>query len=100
MINYLPIGFKLKLNRGTYIIEKVIGHGGTCVAYSAFCDGQYCIVKEFLPEKYRIKRDNNGFPIFEDSEIEEYRNELERFLQSADIQKAIRNMVIPLTHHR
>ena len=92
MSKYLPIGFELKLNNGTYTIKEVLGHGGSCVAYLASSNGQECIVKEFLSNKYNTTRSSDGFLVVDKSERTEYQHDLERFMKSSEIQKQIRNV--------
>lgn len=97
MTEYLPIGYRLKLNSrpGEYIVTKVIGRGASTIAYLTDYVNQSGmhserILKEFYPNHLDISRSDDGALVCAEKDLEKFVQRKARFVEGGDRQNALR----------
>ena len=89
---YLEKGKEIinNVNR-TYFIDKLIGEGASCIAYSARDkkENRY-IIKEFYPSYIDIHRTEDNSLLINESESEKYSRAMDKFINGIRIQRSLR----------
>ena len=95
MRDYLQKGYELnKGGASSYVIDGVIGEGGSCIAYRAIKRGSIhkpVVIKEFYPISVRLKRDNKNNLVSMDDDSKRFKESCSSFERSLDEQILVRN---------
>ena len=93
MRDYLDKGIKISnCSNRTYCIDRLIGEGASCVAYSAKdSKGNKYIIKEFYPSYIDIHRTQDDVLLVNDSESDKYNRALDKFINGINIQRSLRD---------
>ena len=98
MTQYLPVGYKLNNQdySGEYTIKKILGRGGSTIAYLTDYksqDGRKTerILKEYYPQKPDVFRDENGTVICSEKNFDKYNDGMRSFIAGGNRQNELRN---------
>lgn len=94
----LNCGEKLNINENYYVIEKILGKGGSVIAYMAKSqseyDNNYYVIKELYPSHLDLRR-NNKLDIYalNDNDKEQFEKYKKEYINATKQQIEIRNNI-------